>query len=169
EFDAQVAFFCIGKNITGRESTLKRMVDEGHIIGNHTYSHSNTFDFQNSGRMIEELKSTEDLIWQATGKRVHLFRPPFGVTNPPLKKAVKQMGYQTIGWGIRSLDTVIRDKHKILKRITRKLKPGKVVLLHEIHPDIEWILRELLTFARNQNYKIVTIDQLLAINAYSND
>jgi Predicted xylanase/chitin deacetylase len=169
EFDVQVAFFCIGKNITGREAMLKRMVDEGHIIGNHSYSHSNTFDFQNSGRMFKELKLTDDLIWQATGKRVHLFRPPFGVTNPPLKKAVKQMGYQTIGWSIRSLDTVIHNKHKILKRITRKLKPGKVVLLHEIHPDIEWILRELLTFARNQNYKIVTIDQLLAINAYSND
>jgi len=59
EFDAQVTFFCIGKNITGREVMLKRMVDDGHIVGNHTYSHSNTIDFQNSGRMIVELKSTE--------------------------------------------------------------------------------------------------------------
>ena len=161
EFDVKAAFFCIGNNIVNNKSILKQIDNEGHIIGNHSFSHSNYFDFFSSKKMTEELIKTEDIIFQTIGKKVTYFRPPYGVTNPALKKAVNKMNYTVIGWSLRSFDTKYKDPSKILSRVTKKLKSGDIILFHDINPEIINVLRNFIKYALSNNYKIVRLDKLI--------
>ena len=163
EFDIKAAFFCIGNRIVDNESILKQINNEGHIIGNHSYSHSCYFDFFSSKRMTEELIKTEDIIFQTIGEKVKYFRPPYGVTNPALKKAVNKMNYTAIGWSLRSLDTKNKDYRKILNRVIRKLKPGDIILFHDVNPEIINVLRNFIKYALSNNYKIVRLDKLICL------
>ena len=86
ENEVEAAFFCIGKKISGNEELLKRMVQEGHIIGNHSFSHHTFFDFFSSGKMLNDMIQMNQLVKDITGLRPRFFRPPYGVTNPNLKK-----------------------------------------------------------------------------------
>jgi len=167
KFGIKAAFFTVGEKISAHPDLLKKIDDEGHIIGNHTYSHSNWFDFYSAKKMIEELDKTEELIFDITGKKVEMFRPPFGVTNPALARAVKKMNYTPIGWNIRSLDTAKNKKAiKIYNRIIRQLKPGSIILLHDRNPDIVEVLEKLIMYAHEHNYEFVRLDKLMKDEAY---
>ncbi|MDD3876852.1 MAG: polysaccharide deacetylase family protein [Bacteroidales bacterium] len=165
-YNVKAGFFCVGKNIETHKDVVKRLVDEGHLIGNHSYSHHFWFDFFSAQKMIEELTKTETLIKDITGKEVKLFRPPYGVTNPPLSKAVKIMNYITVGWSLRSMDTVTKNNKKLLNNLKRKLKPGCIVLLHDVNGISKEVLTDFLDFIINNNYQIIELDRLLKIQAY---
>lgn len=167
-FGVKAAFFCIGEKIKSNKDILKRIDAEGHIVGNHTYSHSNYFDFYTSKRMKKELEDTEKIIYETIGKRVRFFRPPYGVTNPALKKAVQHLNYLVIGWSKRSLDTKSKNEKKILKRVTKKLSSGNIILFHDLNPAIINVLSEFIRYALSKDYKIVRLDQLLKTDAYEN-
>jgi len=161
------AFFCIGKNIPGNEGLLKRAHEEGHLIGNHSYSHHFWFDLFGAGRMLEELQQTDTHVQQVTGQRPLFFRPPYGVTNPNLSKAVRKGGYFPLGWNIRSLDTVIKEEGTLLERITGKLQPGSIILLHDSAAVTVQVLPALITYLHNNGYTIERIDKLLNKPAYA--
>lgn len=161
KYNAKATFFCIGKQIEKHPDIFRRIHAEGHQIGNHSYSHSNSFGFFSSEKVKEELQKTDLLIQEITGEKNYYFRPPFGVTNPHITKAIKQTKHQVIGWNIRSLDTVIEDKNKILQRITNKIQPGSIILLHDTSEKTLWVLEQLLLTLQGENYQIVTIGKLL--------
>ncbi len=161
KFDVKATFFCIGKQIEKHPDIFRRIHTEEHQIGNHSYSHSNSFGFFSAQKVKEELQKTDLLIEKITGEKNHYFRPPFGVTNPHIAKAVKAVNHQVIGWNIRSLDTVIEDKNKILQRITNKIKPGSIILLHDTSEKTLWVLEQLLLTLQRENYQIVTIEKLI--------
>ena len=104
EYQATACFFCIGHKIKGNEALLKSMVTEGHLIGNHSYSHSGLFPLYGLSKMKKDLQTCQCELERVTSQPVTLFRPPFGVTNPTIAKAVRQLGYTSIGWSIRTLD-----------------------------------------------------------------
>jgi peptidoglycan-N-acetylglucosamine deacetylase len=164
--DATATFFCIGKNLHGNESLLKKLDDEGHLIGNHSYSHSNWFDLFPAGKMNAEVMKTNHMILNITGRLPLFFRPPFGVVNPMVKKALQYMPWTVVCWNIRSLDTIIRDPRKIKKNILRKLKPGSIILLHDHTPFTENHLDELLAAIKDAGYGVVPLDKLLKQPAY---
>jgi len=167
KFGIKAAFFCVGKKISAHPELLKKMNELGHIVGNHTYSHSNWFDFYSAKRMTRELEQTDKVIHDLVGEKVRFFRPPFGVTNPALAKAVKKINYITIGWDVRSLDTGKGKKaDKIIARIIRQLKPGSIILLHDKNPEIGLILEELVKYANDNGYEIVRLDKLINQEAY---
>jgi peptidoglycan/xylan/chitin deacetylase (PgdA/CDA1 family) len=143
-----------------------RIVKEGHIIGNHTYSHSEKTGWMGVQKMKKEIDEADAIIKKTIGKKPELYRPPFGVTNPSIEKAVKQTGHQVIGWSIRSLDTVIKDQNPILERIVKRLAPGKVVLLHDTSAKTVDVLEKLLKEMSRQSYTSVTADTLFNIKAY---
>jgi peptidoglycan/xylan/chitin deacetylase (PgdA/CDA1 family) len=166
EAGVPAAFFCIGHHISGNEAILQRMVAEGHIIGNHSFSHSFWFDLNSSGRMTKDLAEMDQSCLNATGLRPKLFRPPYGVTNPALAKAVTRGGYIPIGWSIRSLDTVIRNEAKLLDRVTRSLHSGAIILFHDAGPATRQILPDFLRAVRERGFRIVRLDKLLNLDAY---
>ena len=160
------AFFCIGKNISGNEQLVKKLTDEGHLAGNHSYSHSNWFDLFPARKMRGELLETDRLIQNITGTTPLFFRPPFGVVNPMVSNALKHKHWKVIGWNIRSLDTINRSPEKIRDNILRQLKPGAIILLHDFTPFTEHHLDELITGIRDAGYSIVRLDQLLKLPAH---
>lgn len=164
---APAAFFCIGGRIGGNESLLRRIDAEGHVIGNHSFSHHFWFDMFGPDKMLAELKQMDDAVERVTGKRPRLFRPPYGVTNPNLAKAIRKGAYTPIGWNIRSLDTVAKDKDQLLERIRQGIKPGAVLLLHDSMEVTVQALPSLIQQLKKEGYRIERIDKLLNIPAYA--
>ena len=160
------AFFCIGNRVKSNPDLLRRIHQAGHIIGNHSYWHKPTFDLQTAYAMEKELAETDQSIVNAIGLTPALFRPPYGVTNPMLAKAVKKRGYKTIGWSVRSFDTVIKDGNTLMERITKSLKGGDVILLHDYSLSTLEILPALLDYIDKVGLKIVRVDELLNEKAY---
>ena len=138
----KATFYCIGEKIKKHPYVVRQIHDAGHAIGNHSYSHSNFFDFYRTKKVVDELKKTNHLIYSLTGEECKIFRPPFGVTNPNIAKAVKKLNMKTVGWNIRSLDTV-KNKKTVLKRLM-KAKPGDIILLHDTKKQTVEILEEFL-------------------------
>jgi peptidoglycan/xylan/chitin deacetylase (PgdA/CDA1 family) len=161
------AFFCLGKNLAGNEKIIKQMIGQGHIIGNHSFSHSKWFDFYSSRKIRSELLETDRLIGGITGKTPAYFRPPFGVINPLVSKALQGFNRDVVGWNIRSLDTITRNPDKITNRIISSLKPGSIILLHD-HTDFSMEhLDELLSKIFQSGYSIVPLNQLINKQAYA--
>lgn len=155
------AFFCIGSKIEQSPELLRRIHAEGHLIGNHSYSHAYLFDLYPYRKVLAELEQTNQSIAKCTGCSPRFFRPPYGVTNPAIAKAVKQTGQKVIGWNVRSLDTVIKNEGKLVDRIKRKLQPGSIILLHDTQKALPALLSGLLKYMEQQEYKVVRLDALI--------
>jgi|SRR6056297_554440 len=166
KYNAKATFFCIGKHIEKYPELFKQIIREGHTVGNHTFSHANTFGFFGTDKVIDELSNTIDIVKKLTGLNMKFYRPAFGVTNPSIAEAVKKLGLTSIGWNVRSLDTTPRNEKMILKRITTKTKKGDIVLLHDTSAKSIAVLERLLLFLEEKNLKSVTVDQLLEQKAY---
>jgi peptidoglycan/xylan/chitin deacetylase (PgdA/CDA1 family) len=167
EHNVAATFFCIGKNISGNEAILQQLHTEGHTIGNHTYSHGFWFDMWGSKKMLADMQQMDEQVNRVIGSKPILFRPPYGVTNPNLKKAVTTGRYIPIGWSVRSLDTAIKDKQKLLSRITGELKPGDIILLHDSMEITAQLLPEIIEQIQKQGYRIERLDKMLNVNAYA--
>jgi peptidoglycan/xylan/chitin deacetylase (PgdA/CDA1 family) len=165
--DIKASFFCIGHRIETYPDIVKRIDAEGHLIGNHSFSHKHTFPLQSSSVITKELVATDLLVEKITGRRMKFFRPPFGVTNPMVSKAVRRRNYTVIGWSIRSFDSTIKDKHKLLQRITKSIKSGDIILLHDYSDTMLEILPQVVDEIRNRGLKIVRVDELLNMKPYA--
>lgn len=167
EHNAKATFFCIGQQVEQHPEILQRIISEGHLVGNHTYSHSKSFGFFSTVKVISELNKTKAIIKDLIGKEMLLYRPAFAATNPMIERAVKKLKLSSIGWNVRSLDTTSRSQKLILNRITRKVSKGDVILLHDTSAKTIAVLEQLLLFLKEKNLKSVTVDQLLEIDAYA--
>jgi len=162
----KAGFFLIGQNIEKNREIVIRTLGEGHIVGSHSWSHRRSFGFRSSRKVLEDLRKNELLIENTCGKKVNLFRPPFGVTNPNIAKAARLLDYTVIGWSIRSLDTIGNSNEKTIRRVIRRLKPGSVILFHDNHEGIAPILEAVITKAVEEGYEFVSPEVLLNIKAY---
>ncbi len=165
--NVKAAFFCIGNRIAGNENILRQMMDDGHVIGNHSYSHHFWFDMYSSKKMLDDLKQMDHEMEKAIGFKPKLFRPPYGVTNPNLKKAIIHGDYTPVGWNIRSMDTVIKDEKKLLDKVTSAIKPGAVFLFHDTSKTTLEILPAFIKEVKNQGYNIIPLDKLLHLRPYA--
>ncbi|MBC8770140.1 polysaccharide deacetylase family protein [Arenibacter sp. BSSL-BM3] len=167
KYNGKASFFCVGQQVRQYGEIVKDIIERGHTIGNHTYTHSNGFGFLSTKKVLLELQKTNEIINDLTGLNTKIYRPAFGVTNPNINKAVKKMKLQTIGWSIRSLDTTKRSKKDILERITSNLKKGDIILLHDSSEKTVEVLEQLLLFLQQNKMQSVSVDQLLDIEAYA--
>jgi polysaccharide deacetylase len=161
EYQVTACFFCIGHKVKGNEAILQKMVAEGHLIGNHSHTHSGLFPLYGLSKMKKDLQTCQCELERVTSQPVSLFRPPFGVTNPTIAKAVRQLGYTPIGWSIRTLDTQ-QAPDKVLARIRKCLEPGAIILLHDRMPDSDQLVKQILDLLKEQGYTVVRPDKLLA-------
>ena len=165
--NVKATFFCIGNRIAGNEAVLKQLQIDGHIIGNHSYSHHFWFDMYAAKKMQEDLKQMDAEMERVTGLKPKLFRPPYGVTNPNLAKAIKNSGYTPVGWSVRSMDTVIKDRNKLLTRINEGITPGAVFLFHDTSKTTLDVLPEFIQEVKKRGYNIIPLDKLLALQPYA--
>lgn len=166
QYNAKATFFCIGKNIEAHPDILKRIIEERHTVGNHSYSHSPFFDFYRKKQVIAEIEQTDALIESILGKKPILFRPPYGATNPSIRRALAVTKHKTIGWNIRSLDGGTKNEKFIYDRIIKRIKPGGIVLLHDTSIQTVHVLEQLLSFLQKNKYSVVPLEELLNIKVY---
>lgn len=159
----KAAFFCIGSKINGNEQILREVVEKGHIVGNHSWSHAYLFDFYLPGRMIREINQTDAVIENVTNSQVKYFRPPFGVTNPFLLRALKKTGHTVIGWSLKTFDTTSNSQN-ILYRIESQLKNGDIILLHDANRITLNLLEEIIQKIKEKGFEIIGLDDLINVN-----
>lgn len=167
KYNAKATFFCVGKHIEAYPNVFKEIINQGHTVGNHTYSHTNNFGFLKTKKVIEELLKTNAIAKNNIGFTMALYRPAFGVTNPRIKSAIKTTKLKSIGWSVRSLDTTFRTPEKIFNRTTKNLTKGDVILLHDTSSKSIMVLERLLLFLQQQNMESVTVDSLFNIKPYA--
>ncbi|MBN9292926.1 MAG: polysaccharide deacetylase family protein [Flavobacteriia bacterium] len=166
KYQVKATFFCIGKHVQRFPEILQRIISEGHAVGNHTFHHSNQSGFKNTAYVAEEIITTQQLIEQLTGRKTHWYRPPFGVTNPSIAKAIKQTGHLSIGWNIRSLDTAIRNEEKLYQRILSRLKPGGILLMHDTNANSVAVLERLLLYLREHQIPVLSLEEMIKEKPY---
>jgi len=165
-YKVSAAFFCIGHRIADNPMLAKQIHDAGHLLGNHSYWHKNTFDMQSTEKIEHELITTNTTIKEAIGLKPNFFRPPHGVTNPMVANAILRGGFKTIGWSVRSFDTVSKNRSTLLKRVTKSIKAGDIILFHDYCAITLDILPEFLDYVFARGLKVVRVDELLNEKAY---
>lgn len=154
----KATFFLVGERAQAHPDIVWRLVAEGHTIGIHTWRHQNMFPFGATATITADLQRTRNLLEQLAGQPVTRFRPPFGVTNPHIGRAVRRLGLTTVGWSIRSHDTnPKRTRADIVQRIERRLHPGAIILLHDNRAESDVLLEKILLMLQKHNYEITNI------------
>lgn len=164
--DVKATFFCVGKNVAKHPEIINRMVREGHSVGNHSWNHSWNFPFHSRNSIKKNIASCGEALFKACGKEVKLFRPPFGVASPTIGGAIADLSLISIGWNIRSFDTVIKNRGKILRRIGKQLKPGSIILLHDTLPNAHFLLTDLLKYLKDNQYAAVSLNNLFGLDEF---
>ncbi|HTK21407.1 MAG TPA: polysaccharide deacetylase family protein [Mucilaginibacter sp.] len=167
DHDAEAVFFCIGSKISGNEVILTRAYNDGHVIGNHTFSHHFWFDLFSFKKMSADVQMMDQAMNNVIGKKPKLFRPPYGVTNPNVKKTIEVGNYIPVGWSVRSMDTVIKDEKKLLNKLISKVKPGAIFLFHDTSKTTVAILPEFLKYVQSNGYEIMRPDKMLTLQPYA--
>jgi peptidoglycan/xylan/chitin deacetylase (PgdA/CDA1 family) len=166
EYQVKATFFVIGSKAKLHPDIIGRISNEGHVLGGHSHSHHFFFDLFPYRRMRKELTTTAEILYKIINKRVKLFRPPYGVTNPVLARVVRDIGLISIGWNLKTKDTVIHDPHALLQRLKRKVKPGSIILFHDNKPRIIDILPDFLLYLCQQGYSVEPLDKFLNVRSY---
>lgn len=169
-YDARATFFLVGSQVERYPDLVREIVAAGHTVANHTYSHTARWTVASRADVEQELEWCRSAIKGATGVAVRLFRPPFGVTNPIIARAVSRGGYKAIGWSVRSLDTVTsRSREEVGERVVRSLRAGDVVLLHDRVEGAEQLVEMILRYTQGRGWRSVSVDELFNIDAYENE
>lgn len=164
--DVPAAFFLVGNYLEQEPELVKRMVAEGHTVGNHTYHHYDMSKISNEETFRKELEDLEALFYQVTGKKMEkYYRPPQGCYSEENLKMAQSMGYHTVFWSLAYVDW-INDKQPTPQEAFSKLIPrihnGAVVLLHSTSATNGEILDELLTRWKDLGYTFGTLEELFS-------
>ena len=158
------AFFLVGNYMEKNADLVRRMVDEGHIVGNHTMHHPDMSKISDKESFSKELQDLESLFQSVTGKELPKFyRPPQGTYSAENLKMAKELGYKTVFWSLAYVDWN-NDSQPTKEQAFSKLLPrthnGAVVLLHSTSQTNAQILDELLTKWKAEGYRFAPITEL---------
>ena len=157
------AFFLVGDYLERNADLVRRMVDEGHIVGNHTMNHPDMSKLSQDGAR-KEITDMEGLFREITGKELpKYYRPPQGIYNEENLKTARELGYRTVFWSLAYVDWN-RDKQPTAEYAFSKLLPrthnGAVILLHSTSETNAQILDALLTEWKAAGYRFGTLEEL---------
>lgn len=162
--DVKATFFVVGHFLNTAPDIVKRMVEEGHTVGNHTFHHKDMSEISEREAFQKEMKDVEDLFRNITGQElVKYYRPPQGKYNLNNLDMAKEMGYTTFFWSLAYVDWD-QDKQpkseEALEKLTERIHPGAIVLLHSTSKTNAEILDELITKWEEMGYRIEPLQEL---------
>jgi peptidoglycan/xylan/chitin deacetylase (PgdA/CDA1 family) len=126
----RAAFFVVGQQVERYPSVARRIVAEGHEIGNHSFSHP-MFLSQSPERTREQLARTQRAIEDATGVTPTLARPPYGIKTPAYFRAARALGLRVVQWSVAGFDWKPLTAERVASHVLRGAQPGAIVLLHD--------------------------------------
>lgn len=162
--NAPAAFFVVGNMIESAPDLIRRMVAEGHIVGNHTYHHPDMSSISDQAAFQKELESLEALFQETTGQTMSkYYRPPQGKYSESNLKMAKEMGYHTFFWSLAYVDWYENKQpthEEAFKKLLGRIHPGAIVLLHSTSKTNGEILDELLTKWEEMGYRFGSLDEI---------
>ena len=156
KYGAKATFFMVGQNIAGNEAIVKRVHNEGHQIGIHTWDHPVLTKLPLESAK-KEILDTQTAINNVIGIKPMITRPPYGAINTTIQNSVDQ---SFIMWNVDSLDWKTRNTKAIMQEIA-KTQPGSIILMHDIHQTSIDALPSVLEYLKSNGYTLVTVDELL--------
>lgn len=162
--NVKAAFFLVGNYIQKNADLVRRMVDEGHIVGNHTMHHYDMSRISDKKAFTRELEDLEALFFQTTNQRLpKYYRPPQGIYSEENLQMAQELGYKTVFWSLAYVDWMNNDqptKEQAFEKLLPRTHDGAVVLLHSTSQTNANILDELLMKWEDMGYRFETIDKL---------
>ena len=164
--NVKAAFFVVGNYREQTPELVRRMVREGHIVGNHTYHHYDMSKLSDETSFNEELTSLEALYREVTGLDMEkYYRPPQGIYSEKNLEMAQKLGYRTVFWSLAYVDWYQNDQptdEQAYDKLLPRIHPGAVVLLHSTSQTNARILDDLLTKWEDMGYSFGTLDELYA-------
>jgi chitin deacetylase len=160
--DVKATFFVVGQVLNNYPDLGKRIVTEGHTIGNHTWNH--WYHYFNKQAASLEIDRTSDLIYKTTGTKTTLFRPPGGMLHNGLAAYAKSKNYTVVMWSADSIDYALPSPPVLVNRVLKQASPGGIVLLHDgggPRKNTVAALPTMISKLKKQGYRFVTIPELL--------
>lgn len=157
ERDIKATFFVTGMHAEQNPDVIKRMSEEGHLIGNHTYSHIQ-LSSSNSDAFRQELIQTNEVIEELTGQEVQYVRPPYGTWD---KKFEKELNMFPVLWTIDPLDWCSDNVACIVQKVTSKAEENAIILMHDEYKSTVTAAFQIIDELTEQGYEFVTVDELL--------
>lgn len=158
ERDVRATFFVIGANIEKEDnaSLIKRMQEEGHAIGNHTYHHVD-LSKMNSEDALKELDMTDSLIEHITGEAPLLVRPPFGA----FPQGAEEESKLYVKWTVDSEDWVTRNTEAAVRKVVTDTKENDIILMHDCYGTSVEAALQIVDILQEKGYDFVTVEELL--------
>ena len=157
KYGIKATFFVLGKNVSGNEEILKRMKADGHVIGNHSWSHP-VLSKLSLDEAKKQITDTEDALTKVLSSSSKLMRPPYGAITDDIRNG---LDLSFIMWDVDSLDWKNKNEASILTEIQREVKNGSIILMHDIHAETVHALPKVIDYLKGQGYDFVTIPDLL--------
>lgn len=166
-FAAKATFFCIAERARAQPALLRRIVERGHDVQNHSKRHRHTFSLLGSQALKREIADAQHVLADLSGRRPHCFRAPAGLRNPLLDPVLDELGLHLVSWTRRGFDTREARPQTVLERLARGLAGGDILLLHDGHsrpaadgrPVVLSALPLLLQRCRDAGLRGVTLRQ----------
>lgn len=170
----KATFFVVGVNVRRHPEIAGQIVADGHVIANHSDTHS-FFMVRRSRSVLVNVQNAQDAIRAATSKRPHFYRPPFGFRTLWGARAIVRDGYCVVTWDDMTFDYWGLSPERIVRNIVRRARPGGIIVLHDGNEakaaaprqNVVAALPQIIDKLQEQGYSFVTLDQLLAMPAYS--
>ncbi|MGN0741205.1 MAG: polysaccharide deacetylase family protein [Candidatus Fimadaptatus sp.] len=159
EVDGRATFFVVGERLDNYSETLQMEYDAGCQIGMHTYDHANLTKLSSS-KILSEINSTNDLIYQYVGEYSTIVRPPYGSVNSTVKETVEQ---PLINWSLDTRDWESRDANSVYNEIMSNVEDGDIVLMHDLYSSTAEAVRMVLPRLVEQGYQLCTVEELFEL------
>lgn len=169
----KATFFMLGEHVRKYPKAAKLVAEAGHEIGNHSMHHNN-FIYYDKFEVEKDIKDTENIIKQVTGRTTRLFRPPKAWLSKREKKKIREFGYEVVLWSLNSKDWVNFDDKYIVRYLVKNVRPGDIILFHdsggffksEEGNRIETVnaIPRLVEKLVERGYRFVTVSELLELN-----
>ena len=161
KYGAKATFFIIGEKVSSYPHIVRMIVEKGHVIANHSMYHKGSFPMQRTKSIYDEIVACSKALEEVSGVQVKYFRPPFGVTNPTIGRAVRRSGLISVGWSIRSLDTMGQPVDVVESRVVKQIRGGDIILLHDNRECVVELTERILIYIYKNGYNAVSIDELI--------
>lgn len=166
----RATFFCIAERVAAHPALAREIIARGHSIQNHTARHRHDFSLLGPRGFETEIARAQALLHEVTGERASCFRAPAGLRNPFLAPVLHRLGLSLVSWTRRGFDTRERNPATVLARLTRGLKAGDILLLHDGHAArtesgravVLEVLPALLSRIQSDGLRAVTLPEALA-------
>lgn len=159
---ARATFFVVGRRIQEYPAIPGQEAEVG-AVGDHTWNHAQLTGL-NENAMKSEVEDAQTTIAQATRRPVILFRPPYGARDGAVDREVASLGMVEVMWSLDSLDWQGGNWKALVERVTQLVRPGSIVLMHDIHPNTVAAMWKLVPALRRLGYRLVTVPELLALD-----